>query len=275
MKWGMPKTAEEAFMTYATNHQTWATYPTENSFRFSSKHRAPASAFERVKSIRGVVRGHEDLVGWLFNFENQRSRLHSPGREMETYRAFVRSVSLLTESRDSYTASHQMKVSELAKGIARELGLPADTIEGIRVAGIVHDMGKLSVPAEIVTKPGALTPFEFSIIKEHPTTAFEVLNEIDFPWPVAEMVLQHHERLDGSGYPLGLKGDEIRLEARVLAVADVVGAISSHRPYRRDLGVEAALTEIDKKKGVLYDTEVTKACRRSLRGSNVFIAHRL
>jgi len=168
-----------------------------------------------------------------------------------------------------------MKVSELAKDIARELGLPADTIEGIRVAGIVHDMGKLSVPAEIVTKPGALTPFEFSIIKEHPTTAFEVLKEIDFPWPVAEMVLQHHERLDGSGYPLRLKGDEIRLEARVLAVADVVGAISSHRPYRRDLGIEAALTEIDKKKGVLYDTEVTKACRRSLKGSNVFMAHRL
>jgi HD-GYP domain-containing protein (c-di-GMP phosphodiesterase class II) len=165
-----------------------------------------------------------------------------------------------------------MKVSALAKGIAREMELPADMIEGIRVAGIVHDMGKLSVPAEIVTKSGALTPLEFSIIKEHPGKAFEVLKAINFPWPVAEMVLQHHERLDGSGYPLGLRGGEIRLEARVLAVADVVGAISSHRPYRRDLGIEAALREIDTNKGVFYDTEVTRACQRALEGANVLMA---
>ena len=178
----------------------------------------------------------------------------------------------MVESRDPYTAGHQAKVSELAEGIAQEMGLTADRIEAIRVAGIVHDMGKLSVPAEIVTKPGALTPFEFSIIKEHPGKAFEVLKEIDFPWPVAEMVLQHHERLDGSGYPLGLKGHEIRLEARILAVADVVGAISSHRPYRRDLGIDAALKEIDRNKGVLYDTEVTRACGRCPKGSSVFMA---
>lgn len=273
MKWGMLKTAEEAFMAYATSHQNWAAYRTGNTLRFPTKQRDRGSAFEGVESLRGVVRGQEDLLGRFFNFESQCLRSHFA--ERQTYRAFVRSVSLLTESRDSYTACHQMKVSELAEGIARELGLSAHTIEGIRVAGIVHDMGKLSVPAEIVTKPGALTPFEFSIIKEHPAKAFEVLKEIDFPWPVAEMVLQHHERLDGSGYPLGLKGDEIRLEARVLAVADVVGAISSHRPYRRDLGIETALREIDKKKGVLYDTEVTRACRRSLKGSNVFMAHRL
>ena len=262
-------------MTYATSHQNWATYPTGNTFRFSLKQRSPGSASKGIRSLRDVVRGHEDLLGWLFNFENQGSRSPSPERDRRAYRAFVTSVSLLTESRDSYTACHQMKVSELAVGIARELGLPAHTIEGIRVAGIVHDVGKLSVPAEIVTKPGPLTPFEFSIIKEHPAKAFEVLKEIDFPWPVAETVLQHHERLDGSGYPLGLKGDEIRLEARVLAVADVVGAISSHRPYRRDLGIDAALNELDKKKGLLYDTEVTSACRSSLKGSNVFIAHRL
>lgn len=270
---GLLKTAEEAFMAYAASHQNWAAYPTGNTFRLLTRLRDLRSAFEGIENLPGIVGGQEDFLGRFFNFENRCLKFHSA--ERQTYRAFVRNVSLLTESRDSYTACHQMKVSELAEGIARELGLPAHTIEGIRVAGIVHDMGKLSVPAEIVTKPGALTPFEFSIIKEHPTKAFEILKEIDFPWPVAEMVLQHHERLDGSGYPLGLKGNEIRLEARVLAVADVVGAISSHRPYRRDLGIEAALWEIDKKKGVLYDTDVTKACRRSLKGSHVFMAHRL
>lgn len=262
-------------MTYATSHQNWASHPTENTFRLTTKQRAAGSAFEGGWSLRGASPGYEDLLGWFFNVENQGLRSHPPEGERGNYRAFVRSVSFLTESRDSYTACHQMKVSELAEDIARELGLPAHTIEGIRVAGMVHDMGKLSIPAEIVTKPGTLTPFEFSIIKEHPAKAFEVLKEIDFPWPVAEVVLQHHERLDGSGYPLGLKGDEIRLEARVLAVADVVGAISSHRPYRRDLGIDAALKELEKKKSVLYDADVARACRRSLKGGNLFIAHRL
>ena len=142
--------------------------------------------------------------------------------------------------------------------------LPSDMIEGIRVAGSVHDMGKMSVPTEIVTKPGALTPFEFSVIKEHPQKGYEMLKGVEFPWPIPEIVLQHHERLDGSGYPRGLKGNEIRLEARVLAVADVVEAISSHRPYRPGLGIKAALKEIDKHKGVLYDIEVTKTCLRSM-----------
>jgi len=171
------------------------------------------------------------------------------------------------ESQDPYTAGHQKKVSELAEGIARELGLPTDMIEGIRTAGIVHDMGKVSVPSEIVTKPGVLTPSEFSIIRKHPAKAYEILKDINFPWPVAEIVLQHHERLDGSGYPKGLKGNEIRLEARILAVADVVGAISSHRPYRPNLGIEAALNEIDRNEGVFCGTKVTKACHRSFKGN--------
>jgi putative nucleotidyltransferase with HDIG domain len=266
------ETAEESFMTYATSHQTWADYITEDPYRFPSKGRASRPLHEMIKHIRSKERGPEDCLGWLFDFENHWGEPHPSGRGGETYGAFIKSVSLLTESRDPYTAGHQMKVSELAEGIAREMGLPADMIEGIRVAGIVHDMGKLSVPAEIVTKPGALTPFEFSIIKEHPGKAFEVLKQVDFPWPVAEMVLQHHERLDGSGYPLGLRGNEIRLEARVLAVADVVGAISSHRPYRRDLGIAAALKEIDTNKGVFYDARVTRACQRSLKGANVLMA---
>jgi len=259
-------------MTYATSHQTWAKSLTEDPYRFPSQGRASRPLHEIIRPLRSKERAPEDCLGWLFDFENHSGEPHPWGRGGETYGAFIKSVSLLTESRDPYTAGHQRKVSELAEGIAREMALPADMIEGIRVAGIIHDIGKLSVPAEIVTKPGALTPFEFSIIKEHPGKAFEVLKEIDFPWPVAEMVLQHHERLDGSGYPLGLRGDEIRLEARVLAVADVVGAISSHRPYRRDLGIEAALKEIDTNKGVFYDARVTRACQRSLKGANVLMA---
>ena len=152
------------------------------------------------------------------------------------------------------------------------MGLPADTVEGIRVAGSVHDMGKMSVPPEIVTKPGALTPLEFSVMKEHPQKAYEILKGIEFPWPVPEIVLQHHERLDGSGYPRNLKGNDILLEARVLAVADVVEAISSRRPYRSGLGIDAALKEIDRNKGVLYDTEVARACQRSLKGTSAFMA---
>jgi len=259
-------------MTYATSHQTWANSLTEDPYRFPSKGRASRPLHEIISPLRSKERAPEGCLGWLFDCENHSGEPHPWRRGGETYGAFIKSVSLLTESRDPYTAGHQMKVSELAEGIAREMGLPADMIEGIRVAGIVHDIGKLSVPAEIVTKPGALTPFEFSIIKEHPGKAFEVLKEIDFPWPVAEMVLQHHERLDGSGYPLGLRGDEIRLEARVLAVADVVGAISSHRPYRRDLGIEAALKEIDANKGVFYDARVARACQRSLKDANVLMA---
>jgi putative nucleotidyltransferase with HDIG domain len=256
-------------MTYAVRHQTWADYETQGPYRLPSKHRVSKPFHETVKGVIGKKRSHDDYFGWFLDFEKSWSMSHADESGPETYKAFIKGVSLLTESRDPYTAGHQVKVSELAQGIAREMGLPADTIEGIRIAGIVHDMGKMAVPAEIVTKPGPLTLFEFTIIKKHPGKAFEVLKNIDFPWPVAEMVLQHHERLDGSGYPLGLKGNEICLEARVLAVADVVGAICSHRPYRRDLGIEAALKEIDTNKGVFYDNEVTKACRSSLKGAKV------
>jgi HD-GYP domain-containing protein (c-di-GMP phosphodiesterase class II) len=275
MKWGAFETAEEVFMTYATSHQTWGHRTIESPYRSSGISRASRPLHEVIKNGKTKQSDPEVFLTWMLDLEDRCSESPGAGKREETYKAFIKDVSFLTQSRDPYTAGHQWKVSEIARGIAREMGLSADTIEGIRVAGMVHDMGKLSVPAEIVTKPGALTSFEFSIIKEHPTRAFDVLKEIDFPWPVAETVRQHHERLDGSGYPAGLKGDEIRMEARVLAVADVVGAISSHRPYRRDLGIEAALKEIDKKKGLLYDTEVTRACRRSLKGSHLFIAHRL
>lgn len=166
------------------------------------------------------------------------------------------------EKRDPYTAGHQLRVTQLACAIATEAGLEEGQIEGIRMAGILHDIGKISVPAEILSKPGKLTEIEFSLIKTHPQMGYDILKSIEFPWPVAEIMLQHHERMDGTGYPAGLKGEEIILESRVLAVADVVEAMASHRPYRPALGIEVAMEEISKNKGILYDPEVADACMK-------------
>ncbi len=164
------------------------------------------------------------------------------------------------EMRDPYTAGHQRRVATLAAALAREMGLPADQVDGLNLAALVHDIGKINVPAEILSKPGKLTPTEFNLIKTHPQTGFDILKSIEFPWPVAEVVLQHQERLDGSSYPQGLKGDEIILNARILSVADVIEAMSSHRPYRPSLGIDAALDEIKKNRGILYDPDVVDAC---------------
>jgi len=138
--------------------------------------------------------------------------------------------------------------------------LPTDMAEGIRIAGTIHDIGKISVPAEILSKPGKLSQKEFELIKDHPQTGYEVLKDVEFPWPIAQIIRQHHERLNGSGYPLGLVGEEVLLEARIIAVADVIEAIASHRPYRPARGIEAALSEIEQNKGVLYDASVVDAC---------------
>ena len=177
-----------------------------------------------------------------------------------TLEGIVEALGAAIELRDPYTAGHQRRVAELAVAIAEEMGLPTEKVEATRYAALVHDIGKLAVPAEILAKPAALTDTEFALIKFHPQQAYDILKEIDFPWPLAEIVLQHHERLDGSGYPSGLKGDEILLEARIIAVADVVEAMSSHRPYRPALGIEAACDEIKAKRGRLYDPDVVDAC---------------
>lgn len=177
----------------------------------------------------------------------------------------VTALASAVEQRDPYTAGHQRRVAELACAIARELGLPADRIQGLRLAALVHDVGKLAVPAEILSKPGRLGALEFELVKGHPERGWELLKDVDFPWPVAEIVREHHERLDGSGYPQGLKGEGILLEARILAVADVVEAMASHRPYREALGLEKALAEIETGKGRLYDPRVVDGCLRLFR----------
>jgi PAS domain S-box-containing protein len=169
------------------------------------------------------------------------------------------------EARDPYTSGHQIRSADLARAIAMEMGLPQDKIDGIRMAGSIHDIGKLSIPAEILSKPTKLSEIEFSLIKEHARKGYEMLKDVESPWPLAEIVHQHHERMDGSGYPRNLKGDDILIEARILTVADVVEAMASHRPYRPGLGIDAALNEIEKNRGTLYDGAVADACLRLFR----------
>jgi PAS domain S-box-containing protein len=174
-------------------------------------------------------------------------------------------VAKMVELRDPYTRGHERRVGDICAAIGAELGLAEERIEGLRVAGSVHDVGKIAVPAEILAKPTRLTTAEYALVKDHAQLGFEILQEVEFPWPVAEVARQHHERLDGSGYPRGLKDGEILLEARILAVADVVEAMSSHRPYRPGIGIAAALAEIERGAGAQYDADAAAACLRLFR----------
>ena len=178
------------------------------------------------------------------------------GAMEETVQAMAQTV----ETRDPYTAGHQLRVARLGRAIAERMSLPKDIQDATRLAGVVHDVGKLYVPSEFLSKPTRLSDLELAIIRRHPEVGYNILKGIEFPWPVAQIVLQHHERNDGSGYPQGLHGEDILLEARILGVADVVEAMSSHRPYHPALGLDAALREVTEHQGVLYDQEVVGAC---------------
>ena len=189
-------------------------------------------------------------------------RSESFKRTKETLDATVNSIAMIVETRDPYTTGHQLRVSHLARDIAEEMGLTLDQKEFIGTAAIIHDIGKLSIPSEILSKPTKLTALEFELIKTHSQSGYNILKDIKFPWPVATVILQHHERMNGSGYPNKLKGKDILLEARIVALADVVEAISSHRPYRPTLGINFALDEITKNRVILYDAHVVDACLR-------------
>ncbi len=179
------------------------------------------------------------------------------GRALEgTIQAVARTV----ETRDPYTAGHQQRVAELAAAIGTEMTLSKKIVKGLHMAGLIHDLGKVAIPSGILSKPGRITDIELALIKTHPRIGYEILKDIEFPWPIAKVALQHHERIDGTGYPFGLSGDKIILEARILAVADVVEAMASHRPYRSALGIEKALEEISKNRGKLYDEAAVDAC---------------
>ncbi|MBN1363666.1 MAG: PAS domain S-box protein [Syntrophaceae bacterium] len=207
-----------------------------------------------VRNEKGQVLYYEGII------EDITERKESVARLRNALGGTVRAIASIVETRDPYTAGHQRNVANLARAIAGEMGLSKDQIEGIRVAGIIHDIGKISVPAELLSKSRKLTNIELNIIKAHAQSGYDILNDIEFPWPIARMVIEHHERIDGSGYPQKLRGEEISLEARILAVADVVDAIASHRPYRPTLGINFALDEIFKNRGILYDANVVDAC---------------
>jgi putative nucleotidyltransferase with HDIG domain len=194
--------------------------------------------------------------------ERTRSLMESERRLRASLLDSVSAISATVEMRDPYTAGHQRRVAMLATAIARELGLAEQQIEGLKLAGVVHDVGKIKIPAEILSKPGGLSVPEFTIIREHARAGYDILKSIEFPWPIAEIVYQHHERLDGSGYPRKLKGSEILREAQLLSVADVVEAMMSDRPYRAGLGIDAALAEIALKRGILFADDVVDACVR-------------
>jgi PAS domain S-box-containing protein/putative nucleotidyltransferase with HDIG domain len=217
------------------------------------------------------VRLLEELAGgvafgiWSLRTDKDRQRAeaevqHSLEKLHKALDGTVLAVAKTVEMRDPYTAGHQRQVAELAGAIAQEMGFPPARVEGMRVLGCLHDIGKIAIPAEILSKPGRLSPMEFTLIKDHPRVGYEIIKDIDFPFPLAEGILQHHERFNGSGYPQGISGTDIILEARILGVADVVEAMASHRPYRRSLGIDPALEEISRNRGILYDPEVVDIC---------------
>ena len=218
--------------------------------------------------------GHRNSSGHVLVFRDISAR-KSAEKELresweklnEALKGTIQAMALTIEIRDPYTAGHQRRVSKLSCAIAQELGMSEFQVEGLRVAGDIHDIGKIYVPAEILSKPGQITAIEYGIIKTHPQVGFDILKTIKFPWPVAQIVLQHHERLDGSGYPLGLVGDLILKEARILTVSDIVEAMSSHRPYRPAQGIDKALAEVVQNKGRFYDVEAVDACVKLFRES--------
>ncbi|MBU1002749.1 MAG: HD domain-containing protein [Proteobacteria bacterium] len=212
---------------------------------------------EEGGGIMGAALAFRDISG---RKETVRELKHIVSKLRQTVEATVQALVVTSEKRDPYTAGHQQRVAQLAVAIARHLGLEGDQLDAIRVTGLLHDLGKIYIPAEILSKPARLTEMEMGLMRTHSQVAYDILSGVPFPWPVADIVLQHHERLDGTGYPRGLSGAQILPEARIICVADVVEAMSSHRPYRPALGLERALEEIRAGRNLRYDPQVVDAC---------------
>jgi PAS domain S-box-containing protein/putative nucleotidyltransferase with HDIG domain len=257
------KQAQENFLSIfekgSVNHQ----------YRFLCKDGKFIWVQDQLRLIHNEGNGSKEVVGVWIDITDRKA---AEERLKETLNRLRKAIGTTiqvmvsaTEVRDPCTAGHQRRVADLARAIATEMKLSPDNIEAIRLAGPIHDIGKLSIPSEILSKPTRLTNIEFSMVKDHARIGFEILKGVSSPWPLAKIVYQHHERMNGSGYPENLKGDEILLEARILAVSDVVESMSSHRPYRPALGIEAALDEIEKNRGTLYDNAAADACLRLFR----------
>lgn len=213
-----------------------------------------------------LARANDELHGKVLETRRSEDYLQSTLDRLErSLDGAFRAMAMTLELRDPYMAGHQRRTADLAVAIAQEMNMAWDAVEGIRFAAVIHDIGKVAAPAEIMTKPGVLTPAELQLVKEHPRIGYEMIRDIAFPWPVAHIVLQHHERLDGSGYPEGLVGDAILPEARVLAVADVVEAACSPRPHRPPMGIKKALEEVRRGRGILFDARAVDACARLFR----------
>jgi PAS domain S-box-containing protein len=232
--------------------------------------RRDASVIEiEVQGTRYTMQGDTATIGMAQDVtEKKRAEADIQRYLDELKAAFMGAVEVatsLTELRDPYTAGHERRVGKLAAAIGTELGFDAQRTEGLLVSGYLHDIGKITIPTEILSKPGKISSIEYQMIQSHAQAGYDVLKRVKFPWPVAQMALQHHERIDGSGYPQGLKGDAILLDACIIAVADVVEAMASHRPYRPTLGIEAALAEIEQGSGKRYDAAVAQACLKLFR----------
>ena len=221
----------------------------------------PFNANELIINVRNTLRRRELEIADQTYRENLERKVEERTAELqETLEGTIYALTTTVEYRDPYTAGHQQRVSDLASAIAKKMGFSKDKIMGIRMAGMLHDIGKIAIPIAILTKPGKLSKTKFERIKKHSQVGYDILKKIKFPWPLAQSVLQHHERIDGSGYPDGLSGKQILTEAKILGVADVVEAIAFHRPYRQALGIDKALEEILINKGKLYDVEAANVC---------------
>lgn len=239
------------------------------SYEFAAVRKDGSGFTAGVHGSRADHRGKAAVIGMIQDISEKKRADEQIARYVgELKTAFISTVDVamtISEMRDAYTVGHERRVAHLAVAIGAELGFDADRQEGLRVAGSLHDVGKINIPSEILSRPGKLSAIEMQMVQGHPQAGYDVLKGVKFPWPVAEVARQHHERIDGSGYPRGLEGDAILLEARIMAVADVVEAMSSHRPYRPALGIEAALAEIERGRGTLYDTAVVDVCLKLFR----------
>ena len=251
----MKKVSQEVILSGKSKKNIIESYDTPEGIRWAITDRIP------YKDKEGKVTGVTCLSKDITIQKRSEQKLQKAYQKLKkTMDATLNTISKIIEIEDPYTAGHQQRVSQLATSIARELNLSSNKVEGVKIASLVHDIGKIGIPFEILNRPGKLNDEEHNLIKRHSQTGYDILKSIDFSHPISQIVLQHHERSDGSGYPNHLKGNEILMEAKIIGVADVVEAMSSHRPYRPALGTDEALEEISKNKGILYDSEVVDVC---------------